>query len=111
MGIPNGMVVIPITTRVHINNLADSARADDLNHPDMVLRKPQHVARQHKTCRVTLGRKERDGGARRRRSWLLEQHREISVERARANLDMGVGRRGDNDGVSLDVIDQFQGIG
>ena len=111
IGIPNRMSVIPITTRVHIDDLANSARADNLNHADMVLRKSQHVAGQDKTRRFTLRRKERDDGARRGRSWLLEQHREISAERACANLDMGVGRRGDNDGVSLHLINQLQGIG
>ena len=34
---------------------------------------------------------------------------EISAERARANLDMGVGRRGDDDGVSLDACQSIVG--
>ncbi len=93
--------VVPITTRVHINDLADSARTDNLNHPDMVLRKSHDVARQNKTRSLTLRRKEWDGGAGRGRNWLLHQHREVSAERPQANLDMGIGWCGDDNGVSL----------
>ena len=104
--VANGVLVVPVTPRVDVDDLADLARADNFNHTDVVLRKPEHMARQNKAGGAPLIRKEANRGVGGRRNRLLHQDTETSAERSRTNLDMQVNWGGDDDGVSFHAVYQ-----
>ena len=73
VGVADSMGVVPIAPRIHIDNLADPPRAHSFNQADVILQKPQHMARHDEARGAACGGKERDGGARRRRNYRVDQ--------------------------------------
>jgi hypothetical protein len=77
----------------------------------MVLRKTQQVAGQDEACGAPGRREQRLDGRRRWRDRLLDERAKVALKRLKSDLDMGGGRRSDDNRVCLDLLDEAQGIG
>src|SRR5271165_1846060 len=105
------MAVVPVTARVHVQDLADQAGARDLDEAQMVLRKAQHVAGQDEACGAPGSREQWRDGRRRLRDRLLDERAKVALKRLKSDLDVRGGRRSDDDRVRPDLLDEAQGIG
>ena len=111
IGIAQRVTVVPVSTRIDVDDRTDPSRPDDIDQMQVIAREPEDVARQHETRDVRVPRDQRARRRARRRHWFLEQHAEVGAERMRANLDMRSRWGRDDDRICRDFVDQREWVG